>query len=1086
MQSDLRSLLKSFRDTARSEREKGNYFERLAVAFIKNDPGMAQEYEDAWLFSDWAKQTGRDGRDTGIDVVAKLRGEDGFCAIQCKFYREGHRIQKADIDSFFTASGKHPFTRRLIIDTTDAPWSGHAEDALDGQQIETTRIGLDRLELSPIDWAEFLLKDHLVVGEKKKPRPHQTDALEAVRDGFAGGDRGKLIMACGTGKTFTALKIAEALVGAGKSVLFLVPSLSLMSQTIREWTIDSETPLRAFAVCSDVQVGKRRKSTDDMAEIEVHDLDYPATTNAAKLAAKVAHAAPDRMTAVFATYQSIQVVAAAQAEHGLPEFDLIICDEAHRTTGAKFPGEDDSNFVKVHDQSFIKGAKRLYMTATPRVFGDGVKTKANEASVELCSMDDEALYGPTFFQRGFGWAVENGLLTDYKVIVLAVDEGMVNGRFVNGVFAIFTAKPGTVTVDNSPGAISVSGLQFASDGYKIGGGAIGLDAGDAIVRVGDGTSEGAAFKATIASELTGPGQLHKTDLGMLILTGANSYTGGTRISSGALQLGDGGTAGSILGGVQNDGRLAFNRADDLAFDDVISGGGVIAQIGSGVTTLSGDSWAFGGRTEVRKGTLAVGGKLGGAVEVFDGGLLTGRGQVGSLLNQAGGIVAPGGFGTLTVVGGYEGRGGTLRIDAVLGGDDSETDRLLVRGAASGSTLVEVANRGGLGAQTSNGILVVDVEGASSGVFTLAKGDFRLGGENALTAGAYAYVLRQDVQGGDWKLRSSVGGEVGPPAPADPSRPAGDPGPPVDPAQPQMTLYQPGVPIYEAYPQVLQTMNGLTTMRQRIGARQSGTERAGVWGRVEGRHLKAEPAVSTSQAELKTDYWKVQFGIDHILADGLAGGRAVGWRAHRALRRGRERRRFAPWGRSCGRRRLWRRRDPHLDGRVGRLCRRPGPGELVRDRLAIQHPWRSRRGRRCERLRLLHRGRPAHRRGGRLQADPAGPTHLCEGRIRHLRGSAWRARFRRSRRQPSWPPGTFVRPRLGGDEHRRAGQNLRPRQSDPRVSGRIARGRFRSADLKSGRTHLGRPRRGGELCLGRRSLPDLRRGLDRNVAIAFWR
>jgi predicted helicase len=431
MTSDLRSLLKSFRDTARSEREKGNYFERLAVAFIKNDPGMAQEYEDAWLFSDWAKQTGRDGRDTGIDVVAKLRGEDACCAIQCKFYGEGHTIRKTDIDSFFTASGKQPFARRLIIDTTDAPWSGNAEDALNGQQIETTRIGLDRLELSPIDWAAFLLKDQLVVGEKKKPRQHQTDALEAVRDGFAGGDRGKLIMACGTGKTFTALKIAESLVGAGKSVLFLVPSLSLMSQTIREWTIDSGTPLRAFAVCSDVQVGKRRKNNDDMAEIEVHDLDYPATTNAAKLAAKVAHAAPDRMTAVFATYQSIQVIAAAQAEHGLPEFDLIVCDEAHRTTGAKFPGEDDSNFVKVHDQSFIKGAKRLYMTATPRVFGDGVKTKATEASVELCSMDDEALYGPTFFQKGFGWAVENGLLTDYKVIVLAVDEGMVSSSIQN-------------------------------------------------------------------------------------------------------------------------------------------------------------------------------------------------------------------------------------------------------------------------------------------------------------------------------------------------------------------------------------------------------------------------------------------------------------------------------------------------------------------------------------------------------------------------------------------------------------------------------------------------------------------------------
>jgi predicted helicase len=424
--SHLRTLLASFREVARSEREKGNYFERLAVAFLKSDPGMAQEYEDAWLFSDWAKASGKDGRDTGIDAVAKIRGEDGFCAIQCKFYREGHRIQKADIDSFFTASGKSPFTRRLIIDTTDAPWSQNAEDALDGQTAETTRIGLDRLEQSPIDWAKYLLTEEVVIAPKKEIREHQAMALDAVKTGFSEIDRGKLILACGTGKTFTGLKIAEALVGPGRSVLFLVPSLSLMSQSIREWTIDADVPLRAFAVCSDAQVGKRRRATDDVAEIETHDLDYPATTNAAKLAAKASHPAPDRMTAVFATYQSIQVISEAQAKHGLPEFDLIICDEAHRTTGATFPGEDESNFVKVHDQSFIRGAKRLYMTATPRVFGDGVKSKANEASVALCSMDDETMFGPTLFQRGFGWAVENGLLTDYKVIVLAVDEGMVS------------------------------------------------------------------------------------------------------------------------------------------------------------------------------------------------------------------------------------------------------------------------------------------------------------------------------------------------------------------------------------------------------------------------------------------------------------------------------------------------------------------------------------------------------------------------------------------------------------------------------------------------------------------------------------
>lgn len=424
--SDFRTLLGSFRDASRTEREKGTYFERIAVEFMKHDPGMAQEYEDAWLFSDWAKAEGRDARDTGIDAVAKMR-DGGWCAIQCKFYREGHRIQKAEIDSFFTASGKSPFTRRLIIDTTDAPWSENAEAALDGQQIETTRIGLDRLSDSPINWTAYLREEKVEVAPKKELRPHQVDALDAVRHGLAEADRGKLIMACGTGKTYAALKIAEDLAGAGKRVLFLVPSLALMSQTIREWTIDAALPLASFAVCSDAQVGKHRKNKDDVAEVEAHDLDYPATTNSTKLAAKVARAASDRMTVVFATYQSIPVVSDAQKKHGLPEFDLIVCDEAHRTTGATLEGEEESNFVRVHDQAFIAGRKRLYMTATPRVFGDAVKSKASEASAVLCSMDDVSLFGETLFSRGFGWAVENGLLTDYKVLVLAVDEQLVSG-----------------------------------------------------------------------------------------------------------------------------------------------------------------------------------------------------------------------------------------------------------------------------------------------------------------------------------------------------------------------------------------------------------------------------------------------------------------------------------------------------------------------------------------------------------------------------------------------------------------------------------------------------------------------------------
>ncbi|MEO9133174.1 MAG: DEAD/DEAH box helicase family protein, partial [Sphingomonas sp.] len=431
MTSSLRTLLSQYRTAAQSEREKGNYFERLAVAFIKNDPGMAQEYEDAWLFSDWAKAQGIDGRDTGIDAVARIRDDGGFCAIQCKFYREGHRIQKADIDSFFTASGKVHYARRLIIDTTDAPWSANAEAALEGQSINVTRIGLDRLEQSPIDWSAYFQREEIHVGAKKALRPHQEQALAAVQSGLADADRGKLIMACGTGKTFTGLKIAETMAGKGKFVLFLVPSLSLMSQTIREWTIDTETSLRAFAVCSDAQVGNRPKDQADIAEVDAHDLDYPATTNAAKLASKAALTAPDRMTVVFSTYQSIQVISDAQKQHGFPEFDLIICDEAHRTTGATLAGEDESNFVKIHNQDFIAGKKRVYMTATPRVFGDNVKSKASEVSAELASMDDEKLFGETLFARGFGWAVENQLLTDYKVLVLAVDEAMVSSGVQN-------------------------------------------------------------------------------------------------------------------------------------------------------------------------------------------------------------------------------------------------------------------------------------------------------------------------------------------------------------------------------------------------------------------------------------------------------------------------------------------------------------------------------------------------------------------------------------------------------------------------------------------------------------------------------
>ena len=424
--NSLQDLLKSYREVARTERDKGTYFERLSIAFLSHDPVQVEQYESVKPYKDWAVSQGWDGRDTGIDLVAKLRDEEGYAAIQCKFYDASYRIRKEDIDSFISASGKKPFKRRVIIDTTERQWSENAETMIRGQDIPTIRIGLSDLQESPILWDRFAAKGEVVLADKKRMRDHQKQALRDVRAGLAEADRGKMIMACGTGKTFTSLKIAEDLAGLGKCVLYLVPSLALMAQTVREWTSDTDTPLRSFAVCSDTQVGKRRASNDDIAEIDVLDLAFPATTDAAKLSAGVSHPADDRMTVVFATYQSIQVIADAQKSHGLQEFDLIICDEAHRTTGATLAGEDESNFVKVHSNAVIAGKKRLYMTATPRIFGDNVKSKAEEVDAVLASMDDEALFGKTLFYRGFSWAVQNNLLTDYKVIVLAMDEGLVS------------------------------------------------------------------------------------------------------------------------------------------------------------------------------------------------------------------------------------------------------------------------------------------------------------------------------------------------------------------------------------------------------------------------------------------------------------------------------------------------------------------------------------------------------------------------------------------------------------------------------------------------------------------------------------
>ena len=425
--SALSALLDTYRAMSVTEREKGTYFEKLIVCYLQTEPSYADLYDAVWTYQEWAKESGHSAKDTGIDLVARARGTGEYHAIQCKFYASDHRISKKDIDSFFTASGKKHFARRIIVATTNH-WTDNAENSLADQHPPVSKIDLYDLETSLIDWSRYQPDTTPVLREQKSPREHQETAIKNTLAGFKTHNRGRLIMACGTGKTFTSLKIAEEMVGVGGRVLFLVPSLSLLSQSLTEWTQESRVPLHSFAVCSDSDVGKKQAENDDEVKVNIHELRYPATTDAARLASEyekrqdAAH-----MTVVFSTYHSIDVISQAQLAHGLPEFDLIVCDEAHRTTGVTFGGnENDSAFVKVHNQDILKGLRRLYMTATPRIYADVAQEKAEADGASVYGMNNVEIYGPEFHVITFSEAVRRGLLVDYKVVVLAVDEGTVS------------------------------------------------------------------------------------------------------------------------------------------------------------------------------------------------------------------------------------------------------------------------------------------------------------------------------------------------------------------------------------------------------------------------------------------------------------------------------------------------------------------------------------------------------------------------------------------------------------------------------------------------------------------------------------
>ena len=466
--STFAQILNKFRQDAFSERDKGYRFERLMQAYLKTTTLYANLFEEVWLWTEFPFHDQFGGKDTGIDLVARtVEGE--YWAIQCKCYAANAFINKPDVDTFLSTSGKRfetesgmtGFVQRLWISTTNK-WNSTAEQTIRNQNPPVTRLNLIDLENDDVDW-NSLEQGIFGMASRSKPfaiREHQQQAIDQTHAYFkideATGQpahtRGKLIMACGTGKTFTSLRIAENETGGRGLVLFLVPSIALLGQTLRSWLQQALEPMMAVCICSDPQVSKQSEKNDNDTT-SVVDLALPASTDVPSIVKQLQHARrhnAEGLTVVFSTYQSIDVISRAQQQllketgDAFGTFDLIICDEAHRTTGVTLKDETESAFVRVHNNDFLRAVRRIYMTATPRLYTDETKKRAEENSAVLCSMDDRSMYGDEIYRIGFGEAVKQELLSDYKVLILAVGEKDITPTLQKAL----TREDGTIDADD--------------------------------------------------------------------------------------------------------------------------------------------------------------------------------------------------------------------------------------------------------------------------------------------------------------------------------------------------------------------------------------------------------------------------------------------------------------------------------------------------------------------------------------------------------------------------------------------------------------------------------------------------------------
>jgi len=440
-------LLAMLAERYESPQARGAAFERLMQRTLQCHPDVygPQRFAQVWRWAEWPEREALGyGADIGIDLVAEQTetAGGGLCAIQTKAYAAG-RVDKGAVDSFISASATDDFTARLLVLT--APPTAQARLMIEKASPRCEVLHRSDLESWPLNWSECLddpSRLRFATEDRHTPKPFQAEAVAKVVAEFAEHDRGRLVLPCGTGKSVVSLWVAEQMAGIGGRVLYLVPSIALMNQTMREWASqrDPAIPHRYIGVCSDTRAGH---TAEDAPLVE---LAMPVTTDPERITAQLTATDTTAMTVVFCTYQSLSLIADAQSDASLfgpaPAFDLAICDEAHRTTGieevtARKPASGAQRTVTpyslIHDPSRVRAAKRLYMTATPRVYTESARSRVQKAagSFDVYSMDDPAVYGPEMYRMPFGDAVEGGHLTDYKVLVIAVAENPVLDAYDN-------------------------------------------------------------------------------------------------------------------------------------------------------------------------------------------------------------------------------------------------------------------------------------------------------------------------------------------------------------------------------------------------------------------------------------------------------------------------------------------------------------------------------------------------------------------------------------------------------------------------------------------------------------------------------